>query len=43
MASYETNARVVWDDAKKTIMDNKAAARLLKRDYRAPYKHPFRG
>ena len=43
MVSYESGTRVVWDDAKKVVVDNKAAGRLLKREYRAPWKHPFHG
>ncbi len=43
MISYKTGSRVVWDRQKETIAGNPAAAKLLKRDYRAPYKHPYAG
>jgi predicted dehydrogenase len=43
MISYKTNSRVVWDQQKEQIVGNPAAAKLLKRDYRAPYKHPYSG
>jgi predicted dehydrogenase len=40
MISYKTGSRVVWDMQKEQIVNNPAAAKLLKREYRAPYKHP---
>lgn len=43
MASYESATSVGWDESKMRVMDNKAAARLLQRDYRSPWKHPYRG
>ena len=43
MISYKTNSRVVWDRQKEQIVGNPAASKLLKRDYRAPYKHPYAG
>ncbi len=43
MISYETSSKVVWDAQAEQIVDNPAAARLLKRDYRAPWKHPYQG
>jgi predicted dehydrogenase len=39
MIAYKTGARVIWDDAHGEA-GPAAAAALLKRDYRAPYKHP---
>ena len=41
MISYETGSKVVWDAATEQIRDNPAASRLLKRDYRAPWQHPW--
>jgi predicted dehydrogenase len=38
MISYETGSKVVWDG--ETIVDNPGAAALLKRPYRAPWRHP---
>lgn len=40
MISYRTGRTVHWDAAAETIPNDKEAARLLKRPYRAPYKHP---
>ena len=42
MIAYESNSVVEWDLASKEIIDNPEAARLLKRDYRAPWVHPHR-
>lgn len=41
MIAYETDTRVVWDENSHTIIDNPPAVALLKRDYRAPWKHPY--
>jgi predicted dehydrogenase len=41
MISYKTGSRVVWDRQKEQVVNNPAAAKLLKREYRAPYKHPY--
>ena len=41
MISYDCGAKVAWDSAHEQILDNPAAAKLLKRDYRAPWKHPY--
>jgi len=43
MIAYETATTVRWDEAAEQILDNPAAAKLLKRDYRPPYKHPYQG
>ncbi len=43
MIAYETGSAVEWDAASERIVNNEPAARLLKRDYREPYKHPFQG
>jgi predicted dehydrogenase len=43
MISYETGTRVNWDAATNEITNSEAAAKLLKRDYRAPYEHPWKG
>jgi hypothetical protein len=34
---------VNWDEQSEQIMDNEAAAQLLKRDYREPWIHPYAG
>ncbi|MFB3828684.1 MAG: Gfo/Idh/MocA family protein [Bryobacteraceae bacterium] len=41
MISYRTRSRVEWDAAGERIVSNPAAAALLKREYRPPYKHPW--
>lgn len=43
MISYDTGSRVVWDGIAEKIDGNPAAAALLKREYRAPWRHPFQG
>jgi predicted dehydrogenase len=43
MISYETGTRVDWDAKSERILNNPAATKLLKREYRKPYKHPFDG
>lgn len=40
MISYRTGRTVNWDMANEAIAGDKEAAKLLKRPYRAPYKHP---
>jgi predicted dehydrogenase len=43
MIAFETNTQVAWDNQARQITGNPAAARLMKRDYRAPWQHPGRG
>ena len=43
MIAYETNNRVEWDAKAERITNSEAAQALLKREYRAPYKHPYMG
>ena len=42
--AYESTRKGVWistwDGKTEQIVGNEEAARLLKREYRAPYKHP---
>jgi predicted dehydrogenase len=40
MISYYTGSEVKWDAQKQTIVDNKKAAELMARAYRAGYKRP---
>lgn len=40
MISYRAGTRVDWDRTREQITNSAAAAKLLKREYRAPYKHP---
>lgn len=41
MIAYETGSKVVWDERRDQIVDNPEAAKLLKREYRPPWKHPY--
>jgi hypothetical protein len=41
MIAYETGSRIVWDAPQEQIPDNPAAAKLLQREYRKPWKHPL--
>ncbi len=40
MIAYRAGRTINWDPAAETIPGDKEAAKLLKRPYRAPYKHP---
>ena len=42
MIAYDTGSKVTWDARTEQIPGNPAAAALLKREYRLPWKHPFR-
>jgi predicted dehydrogenase len=43
MIAYETDSVMRWDAESETILDNQAAAKLLKREYRDPWVHPYAG
>jgi len=43
MLAYETGRKVVWDADNESVVDNPAATALLKRAYRSPWVHPYRG
>jgi hypothetical protein len=43
MIAYETGLPVQWDPAAERITNNPAGQGLLKREYRAPWKHPYPG
>lgn len=43
MIALDTESTVRWDEKRGEIVDNPAAQQLLKRDYRAPYRHPYQG
>ncbi len=43
MISYETGSTVQWDAEQMQIVENPAAAQLLKREYRQPWQHPYGG
>jgi len=42
MIAYESGSTVRWDEKTRQILDNPEAAKLLQRDYRPPYVHPYR-
>lgn len=42
MIAYDTGSRIRWDTKAEQILDHPDAARLLQRDYRSPWKHPYR-
>jgi len=42
MISYDCGCKVGWDAQTETIPANADAAKLLKRDYRSPWTHPYR-
>ncbi|HRP04971.1 MAG TPA: Gfo/Idh/MocA family oxidoreductase, partial [Opitutaceae bacterium] len=41
MIALKVGDRLTWDSAKEQIVGNRAASVYLKRDYRAPWKHPY--
>jgi GFO/IDH/MocA oxidoreductase family protein len=43
MIAYDVGARITWDENTEHIVDHPEADALLKRDYRDPWKHPYRG
>jgi predicted dehydrogenase len=43
MIAYETGSRITWDAAAERIVGSPEGTKLLRRDYRAPWIHPFRG
>ena len=43
MIAYETGRRIEFDPATMTIRDSREANALLRREYRAPWRHPFAG
>jgi len=43
MIAYEVGAKIVWDAKSEQIIGHPEANRLLKREYRSPWQHPYRG
>jgi predicted dehydrogenase len=43
MIAYQAGTKITWDAANEQIVGNAEAARLLKREYRQPWTHPYRG
>jgi len=43
MIAYETGSNITWDAMQEQVVGNAEASRLLMRDYRAPFRHPYAG
>jgi predicted dehydrogenase len=43
MISYDLGSKIEWDAQDEHIQGNPLAEKLLKRDYRKPYEHPYKG
>jgi hypothetical protein len=43
MIAYDVEEKIQWDNQSERIINNSKANKLLKREYRAPWKHPFNG
>jgi hypothetical protein len=41
MIAYELGEKITWDADSQRIAGNRKANALLKRDYRAPWKHVY--
>lgn len=41
MIAYETDSVIRWDEQAEDIPDHPEAQKLLRRDYRPPYRHPY--
>jgi predicted dehydrogenase len=42
MIAYDVGAKIVWDAKSEQIVGHPEANRLLKREYRPPWQHPYR-
>ena len=43
MIAYDIESKITWDKESQTITGNPRAAKLMQRDYRKPWKHPYKG
>ena len=43
MIAYDMGTKIFWDRKTQTIVGNPEASERLKREYRRPYEHPYRG
>lgn len=41
MLAYYSGAKAGWDSKTEQVIGNADAARLIRREYRGPYKHPY--
>ena len=42
MIAYDTGATIKWDAKAEQVVGNEAAAKMLKREYRSPWVHPYK-
>ena len=43
MIAYELGRKIQWDEDAQQIAGNRRAKAMMKRDYRAPWQHPYQG
>ena len=43
MIAYDVESKISWNQESQTITGNPRAAKLLQREYRKPWKHPYNG
>jgi len=43
MIAYDVESNITWDHKSQTITGNPRAVKLLQREYRKPWKHPYKG
>jgi len=43
MIAYDVESKITWDQKSQTITGNSKAAKMMQRDYRKPWKHPYKG
>jgi predicted dehydrogenase len=43
MIAYKTKRKITWDRESEAIVGDSEAANLLMREYRKPWKHPYKG
>ena len=43
MIAYDIGAKILWDEKSEHIINSPKADKMLKRKYRTPWKHPFKG
>jgi predicted dehydrogenase len=42
MIAYDVQSKITWDQESQTITGNPRAAELMQREYRKPWKHPYK-
>jgi hypothetical protein len=43
MIAYELERKIQWDADSQQITGSRRARAMMKRDYRAPWQHPYQG